>query len=132
MPGRTGNANAQVASHDTYKRSENVRGRDAAGAGQSRSSTPSSGGASSTAANASIEAHLLARADVFVGKFSSNLFRAAYSLRAAHCDCVPLFASLDAPMCFDYGLRSGRNWEFPLANASAGRPREASDATFEC
>ena len=67
----------------------------------------------------------------FVGKFSSNLFRAAYSLRAAHCDCAPLFASLDAPTCFDYGRRAGRNWEFPTANASIGQ-RDKADATFEC
>ena len=40
------------------------------------------------------------------------------------------FASLDAPMCFDYGVRAGRNWEFPVPNASV--PRAAADATFEC
>ena len=79
--------------------------------------------------DATLELLLLAHADVFVGKFSSNLFRAAYSLRAAQCDCAPVFASLDAPTCFDFGRRAGRNWEFPVANASDRTP---SDATFEC
>ena len=80
--------------------------------------------------DATLEALLLARADAFVGKLSSNLFRAAFSLRAAHCDCQPAFISLDAPWCFDYGLREGRNWEFPMLNASLGRLR--TDALFEC
>ena len=80
--------------------------------------------------DATLEALLLARADAFVGKFSSNLFRAAYSLRAAHCDCAPAFTSLDAPWCFDYGLREGRNWEFPVLNQTTGRDR--MDALFEC
>ena len=80
--------------------------------------------------DATLEAMLLGRADAFVGKFSSNLFRIAYSLRAAQCDCAPAFVSLDAPWCFDYGLREGRNWEWPLLNASVGRDRR--DALFEC
>ena len=54
---------------------------------------------------------MLAHGDIFIGKFSSNLFRAAYSLRAASCDCAPPFVSLDAPMCFDFGMSAGRNWE---------------------
>ena len=29
--------------------------------------------------------------------------------------CQVPFVSLDAPWCFDYGLRSGANWAFPLA-----------------
>ena len=80
---------------------------------------------------ATVEMLLLAHADIFVGKFTSNMFRAAYALRAAQCDCAPIFASLDAPYCFDYGLRSGRNFEFPLANASLG-VRDRADATFQC
>ena len=80
---------------------------------------------------ATVELLLLSHADVFVGKFTSNLFRAAYALRAAHCDCAPLFASLDAPTCFDYGRRSGRNWEFPHSNATS-RVRAKNDTTFEC
>ena len=80
---------------------------------------------------ATLEMLLLAHADLFVGKFTSNIFRAAYSLRAAQCDCAPLFASLDAPMCFDYGVRAGRNWEFPVVNATLG-VRDRADATFQC
>ena len=80
---------------------------------------------------ATVEMLLLAHADLFIGKFTSNIFRAAYALRAAQCDCAPLFASLDAPMCFDYGVRSGRNWEFPLVNVSLG-VRDRADATFQC
>ncbi len=79
---------------------------------------------------ATVDMLLLARCDAFVGKFSSNFFRAAYALRAAECDCAPPFASLDAPWCFDYGLRQGRNWEFPWINAS--QPRGRDDALFEC
>ena len=44
-------------------------------------------------------------------------------------DVTP-FVSLDSPWCFDYGLREGRNWEWPLLNASVGRDRR--DALFEC
>ena len=80
---------------------------------------------------ATVEMLLLAHADLFIGKFTSNIFRAAYALRAAQCDCAPLFASLDAPMCFDYGVRSGRNCEFPLVNVSLG-VRDRADATFQC
>ena len=80
---------------------------------------------------ATVEMLLLAHADLFIGKFTSNIFRAAYALRAAQCDCAPPFASLDAPMCFDYGVRSGRNWEFSLVNVSLGA-RDRADATFQC
>ena len=80
--------------------------------------------------DATTELFLLAHADIFIGKFTSNLFRAAYALRAAQCDCAPLFVSLDAPTCFDYGIRAGRNWEFPKANASL--PRGKTDVTYEC
>ena len=37
----------------------------------------------------------------------------AYSLRSAACSCAPPFVSMDAPWCFDYGIRAGSNWEFP-------------------
>ena len=40
--------------------------------------------------DATTELLLLARADAFVGKFSSNLFRAAFSLRAAQVPCASL------------------------------------------
>ena len=62
---------------------------------------------------------LLARCDALVGKFSSNLFRAAHALQAAACDCAAPFVSLDAPWCSDYGLLEGANWEFPVRDAAA-------------
>ena len=70
---------------------------------------------------------------LFVGKFTSNFFRAAYALRAAQCDCAPLFSSLDAPTCFDFGVRAGRNWEFPVENRVATKTvRLPNSSTFEC
>ena len=82
---------------------------------------------------ASVELLLLAHADAFVGKFTSNFFRAAYALRAAQCDCAPLFSSLDAPPCFDFGVRAGRNWEFPVENRVATKTvRLPNSSTFEC
>ena len=82
---------------------------------------------------ASVELLLLAHADAFVGKFTSNFFRAAYALRAAQCDCAPLFSSLDAPTCFDFGVRAGRNWEFPVENRVATKTvRLPNSSTFEC
>ena len=56
---------------------------------------------------ATVDMMLLSECDGFVGKFTSNFFRNAYSLKAAACDCAPPFVSLDAPWCFDYGLRVG-------------------------
>ena len=58
---------------------------------------------------ATVDMMLLSECDGFVGKFTSNFFRNAYSLKAAACDCAPPFVSLDAPWCFDYGLRVGFN-----------------------
>jgi hypothetical protein len=66
--------------------------------------------------DATIDAMLLARCDALVGKFTSTLFRTAMSLKSATCSCVPPFVSLDAPWCFDYGVKAGSNWEFPLAS----------------
>ena len=37
---------------------------------------------------ATVDALLLARCDAFVGKFTSTLFRTAYALHAAECDCM--------------------------------------------
>lgn len=37
---------------------------------------------------ATVDALLLARCDAFVGKFTSTLFRTAYALQAAECDCA--------------------------------------------
>ena len=55
----------------------------------------------------------------------------AYALRAAECDCAPLFSSLDAPTCFDYGISAGHNWEFPRANGSL-LARSKDDMLFQC
>ena len=63
---------------------------------------------------AQVDALLLARCDVLVGKFSSGLFRAAYALAAARRDgSLPPFISLDAPWCADYGVPAGYNEDFP-------------------
>ena len=67
---------------------------------------------------ATLDVLLLAKCDVLIGKFSSNLFRAAHALRAARCDCAKPFVSLDAPWCTDYGLLEGYNWEFPTRDAA--------------
>ena len=71
------------------------------------------------ALDATIDLLLLTKAHLFVGKFSSNFFRAAYALHNAACDCVAPFISIDAPWCFDFGVEEGTNWEFPLVNVSA-------------
>jgi len=70
------------------------------------------------AVDAIVDMLLLSRAHSFVGKFSSNFFRAAYSVHNAACDCIAPFISLDAPWCFDFGVEEGKNWEFPLINTS--------------
>mmetsp|Transcript_5788 Transcript_5788/g.18075 ORF Transcript_5788/g.18075 Transcript_5788/m.18075 type:complete len:1617 (+) Transcript_5788:79-4929(+) len=67
--------------------------------------------------DATIDAMLLARCDGLIGKFTSTLFRAAMSMKSASCGCIPPFVSLDAPWCFDYGVKAGENWEFPLPSA---------------
>eukprot|EP00908_Phaeocystis_cordata_P022489 Transcript_4903.p1 GENE.Transcript_4903~~Transcript_4903.p1 ORF type:complete len:726 (+),score=74.45 Transcript_4903:159-2180(+) len=77
---------------------------------------------------ATVDALLLARCDAFVGKFTSTLFRTAYALQAAECDCAVPFVSLDAPWCFDYGLRGGSNWAFPLV----GEDGTVQDNRFWC
>ena len=63
---------------------------------------------------------LLAQCTAFVGKFTSNFYRAAYALHAAGCECAAPFVSLDAPWCFDYGLTEGRNWDFPFGENTTG------------
>ena len=50
---------------------------------------------------------LLSMCDVFVGKHTSNVFRTAYELHVARCDCAPPFVSLDAPWCADWGVWAG-------------------------
>ena len=66
------------------------------------------------ALTAAVDALLLARCDVLVGKFSSGLFRAAYALAAARRGgALPPFVSLDAPWCADYAVPAGYNDNFP-------------------
>ena len=62
---------------------------------------------------AALDAHLLARTHVLVGKFTSGLFRVAYSLGAARRGALLPFVSLDAPWCADYGIPAGYNDDFP-------------------
>ena len=50
-----------------------------------------------------VDTLLLAEAAAFVGKFTSNLFRAAVELSVGRNKRVPPFASLDAPYCFTGG-----------------------------
>jgi len=78
------------------------------------------------AMHATVDLLLLARAHVFVGKFTSNFFRAAYALHSAACDCSAPYVSLDAPWCFDFGLEEGRNWEFPIINISGAGSSSSS------
>ena len=59
-----------------------------------------------------VDTRLLAKADLLVGKFTSNLFRTAYELKAASCDCAPPFMSLDVPWCFDWAVNVGGNGTF--------------------
>lgn len=63
---------------------------------------------------ATIDAMLLSKCHMFVGKFTSTFFRTAYALHSAECNCLAPFISLDSPWCFDYGERAGSNWEFPV------------------
>jgi len=66
-----------------------------------------------------VDALLLARCDVLVGKFTSGLFRAAYALAAARKGgLLPPFVSLDAPWCADYGIPRGYNDNFPRRPSS--------------
>ena len=61
-----------------------------------------------------VDALLLARCDVLVGKFTSGLFRAAYALASARrAGALVPFLSLDAPWCSDYGVPTGYNDAFP-------------------
>ena len=77
------------------------------------------------ALSGALDALLLARCDVLVGKFSSGLFRAAYALASARRGgALPPFISLDAPWCADYGVPAGYNDNFPLRyDENAGAPR---------
>lgn len=72
------------------------------------------------AVQGAVDALLLARCHVLVGKFSSGLFRAAYSLASArNGGALPPFVSLDAPWCADYGVIAGYNDNFPARSRNA-------------
>lgn len=82
-----------------------------------------------SAFDATVDVLLLAQADILVGKFTSNLFRSAYAMASARCDCIVPFISLDAPWCFDYGRRVGANWDFPVSGETN---HTKSDNRFFC
>ena len=46
-----------------------------------------------------LEMMMLGKANLFVGKATSNFYRTALELKAAACDCMPAFYSLDSPWC---------------------------------
>jgi len=62
-----------------------------------------------TAWETTIDIHLLSLCDIFVGKHTSNFFRTAYELHAGRCNCAAPFVSLDAPWCFDWGVKAGHS-----------------------
>jgi hypothetical protein len=53
--------------------------------------------------SALIDVLLLSEATALVGKFTSNAFRASFELSVGRRQCLPPFASLDAPWCFTGG-----------------------------
>jgi len=53
-----------------------------------------------------IDVYLLGNTQAFVGKFSSNIDRVAYSLSFAHARAHVPHISLDNTWCFDYGIKS--------------------------
>lgn len=72
---------------------------------------------SEEASDALSDIWLLSECDAFVGKFTSNMDRIAYSLMYSHGSavgpksegCYRPFVSLDAPWCFDADALSGRS-----------------------
>jgi hypothetical protein len=55
-----------------------------------------------------VDVLLLSRCDLLVGKHTSTYFRMAFELRAARCDCLAPFVSIDSSAwCFDWGVRAG-------------------------
>ena len=68
---------------------------------------------------------LLADTDVLVGKFTSNLFRAAFELRAGRTGCLPAVVSMDAAWCFGPDHVGGENSGEVLRGRHAGE-------TFAC
>ena len=55
-----------------------------------------------------MDAWTLAQADVLVGKFTSNVFRAAVEISSGENGCVKPYVSLDAMWCMEWGLPRGK------------------------
>lgn len=75
-----------------------------------------------------VDAMLLARTAILVGKFSSGMFRTAYALAAARAGGLPPYLSLDAPWCADYGLPAAFNDDFPQGRHQADGARREAEA----
>eukprot|EP00470_Lotharella_oceanica_P013676 CAMPEP_0170192268 /NCGR_PEP_ID=MMETSP0040_2-20121228/53710_1 /TAXON_ID=641309 /ORGANISM="Lotharella oceanica, Strain CCMP622" /LENGTH=416 /DNA_ID=CAMNT_0010440573 /DNA_START=21 /DNA_END=1271 /DNA_ORIENTATION=- len=61
------------------------------------------------ASDTMMDLHFLAKADAFVGKFSSNIDRVAYNLMFARTRAYQPVVSLDNTWCFDFGVKSRRD-----------------------
>ena len=72
-----------------------------------------------------VDMMLLAETDVLIGKFTSNLFRSAFELRAGRRGCVPPIVSMDAAWCFGPDHVGGENSGEVLRGRHAGE-------TFAC
>eukprot|EP00041_Stephanoeca_diplocostata_P017827 m.367378 g.367378 ORF g.367378 m.367378 type:complete len:182 (+) comp20832_c0_seq2:1466-2011(+) len=57
--------------------------------------------------DAMVDMLLLSHANVLVGKFSSNVFRAALEVGSARAGELKPYVSLDATWCWDFGVNSG-------------------------
>lgn len=58
--------------------------------------------------DAMVDMLLLSHTDVLIGKFSSNVFRAALEVGSARNAALKPYVSLDATWCWDFGANSGR------------------------
>jgi hypothetical protein len=56
-----------------------------------------------------VDVTLLADTDGFVGKFTSNVDRIAYSLSVGRRGCAVPFVSLDSFWCTDFGRQTGKS-----------------------
>lgn len=56
-----------------------------------------------------MDLHLMSMGDAFVGKFTSNLDRIAYSMLAARKEGLAPFVSLDSMWCSDWGRKTGKS-----------------------
>ncbi len=61
------------------------------------------------AQSALVDLHLLAEGDAFVGKFTSNLDRIAFSLLSARQKGLVPYMSLDSKWCSDWGRKVGKS-----------------------